>query len=101
MSLKDEIHDQPAVLSRVLQSQADPIRRIAAELEAGRGPGHDFLGWLDLPARVDADELAAYERQAILQHCVRRFEERFDGLAELRQTDLRALWSEVEEPAPR
>ena len=25
----------------------------AADLEAGRGPGSDFLGWLDLPRAMD------------------------------------------------
>jgi glucose-6-phosphate isomerase len=47
-----------------LDALAPRVSEIAAELEAGRGPGHDFLGWLDLPARVDADELAAYEQAA-------------------------------------
>ena len=36
MSLRNEIHEQPAVLSRVLRGQADPIRRIAAALEEQR-----------------------------------------------------------------
>ncbi|MEM7233723.1 MAG: aldehyde dehydrogenase family protein [Planctomycetota bacterium] len=38
-----------------------------------------------IAAAVEADkpmrELPAYERQAVLQHCVKRFEERFDELA--------------------
>ena len=56
MSLKDEIHDQPAVLSRILQSQADPIRRIAAELE--KQQVHSVL----LAARGTSDNAGVYAK---------------------------------------
>ncbi len=56
MGLKDEIHDQPAVLSRVLQSQADPIRRIAAELE--KQEVHSVL----LAARGTSDNAGVYAK---------------------------------------
>ena len=54
MSLKSEIHEQPAVLSRVLQSQADPIRSIAAELKKQKV--HSVL----LAARGTSDNAGIY-----------------------------------------
>ena len=32
---------------------ATRVSELAAELAAGRGPGHQFLGWLDLPTTID------------------------------------------------
>jgi glucose-6-phosphate isomerase len=37
---------------------------VAADLAAGRGPGSDFLGWLDLPVAVDEGQFAALEAAA-------------------------------------
>ena len=56
MSLKDEIHEQPAVLSRLLQSQADPIRQIARSLEKERV--HSVL----LAARGTSDNAGVYAK---------------------------------------
>jgi glucosamine--fructose-6-phosphate aminotransferase (isomerizing) len=56
VSLKDEIHEQPAVLSRVLQSQAAPIRRIATELE--KQQVHSVL----LAARGTSDNAGIYAK---------------------------------------
>ena len=35
-------------------------RRARERLEDGSGPGSELTGWLDLPTRVAADELARY-----------------------------------------
>jgi glucose-6-phosphate isomerase len=43
---------------------ADDVARVAAELEEGRGPGSDFLGWLDLPGRIGEQDFAALEASA-------------------------------------
>ena len=56
MSLKDEIHEQPSVLGRVLQSQAAPIRRIAAALEEQQV--HSVL----LAARGTSDNAGVYAK---------------------------------------
>ena len=40
------------------------IESAAADLEARRGSGHEFLGWLDLPERIDEAELATYAEAA-------------------------------------
>ncbi|HPF69463.1 MAG TPA: glucose-6-phosphate isomerase [Candidatus Krumholzibacteria bacterium] len=47
-----------------LDGLAGPVTAAAAELAAGTGPGSDFLGWLDLPARIGEAELAAVEAAA-------------------------------------
>jgi glucose-6-phosphate isomerase len=48
----------------VLDALAPRVAGIAADLDARRGPGHDFLGWLDLPADIDAARLQALEDAA-------------------------------------
>jgi len=40
------------------------VTAAAADLEARRGPGAEFLGWLDLPVQVTEQELAALETSA-------------------------------------
>lgn len=47
-----------------LEALAGPVAAAAAELSAGTGPGREFLGWLDLPARVGEAEFAALEAEA-------------------------------------
>ncbi len=47
-----------------LDALAGPVAAVAAELAAGTGPGHQFLGWLDLPERMGEAELAAIEAEA-------------------------------------
>ncbi|MFO7653362.1 MAG: glucose-6-phosphate isomerase [Candidatus Krumholzibacteriia bacterium] len=47
-----------------LSALAAPVAEIAADLEARRGPGAEFLGWLDLPERIGEAELSAYEETA-------------------------------------
>jgi glucosamine--fructose-6-phosphate aminotransferase (isomerizing) len=56
VSLKEEIHEQPAVLSRLLQSQADPIRQIAESL--GQVQIHSVL----LAARGTSDNAGVYAK---------------------------------------
>jgi len=43
---------------------ADPIAKVAADLEARRGPGHEFLGWLGLPASVTEAEFIRLDEAA-------------------------------------
>ncbi len=43
---------------------APAVAQVAADLAAGRGPGSDFLGWLDLPVAVDEGQFAALEAAA-------------------------------------
>jgi glucose-6-phosphate isomerase len=40
------------------------VAAVAADLEARRGPGAEFLGWLDLPVQVPEKELVALEAAA-------------------------------------
>lgn len=54
MSLHDEIHEQPAVLARLLAAQADRVREIARELRA-----HD-VRWVLLAARGTSDNAGLY-----------------------------------------
>lgn len=45
-----------------LDALAPRVAQAAADLEARRGPGNDFLGWLDLPANITEDEFVALEQ---------------------------------------
>jgi glucosamine--fructose-6-phosphate aminotransferase (isomerizing) len=56
VSLKEEIHEQPAVLSRLLQGQADPVREIARSLE--KEQVHSVL----LAARGTSDNAGVYAK---------------------------------------
>jgi glucose-6-phosphate isomerase len=40
------------------------VEEASADLAARRGPGHEFLGWLDLPAEIDDTHLSALEQAA-------------------------------------
>lgn len=42
-----------------VDQMAGQVAMVAAELENGRGPGAEFLGWLQLPNALTATELAA------------------------------------------
>ena len=44
-----------------LEAMSGRVAAVAQELENGTCPGADYLGWLDLPARITEDELAAIE----------------------------------------
>jgi glucosamine--fructose-6-phosphate aminotransferase (isomerizing) len=56
VSLKDEIHEQPSVLGKILHTQAAPIRKIAAELE--KQQIHSVL----LAARGTSDNAGVYAK---------------------------------------
>ncbi len=47
-----------------LDALAPRINAAAADLAARRGPGSDFLGWLDLPTTVDDGQFAALDAAA-------------------------------------
>lgn len=47
-----------------LSALGPEIDAAAADLEVRRGPGHEFLGWLDLPDAITADEFARYDEAA-------------------------------------
>ncbi len=47
-----------------LADLAPRVARAATELAEGTSPGAEFLGWLDLPAGIDAEELASYNESA-------------------------------------
>ena len=47
-----------------LDGLAPRVAEIARDLDAGRGPGHEFLGWLDLPAAIAEPQLQALEQAA-------------------------------------
>ena len=55
---------EPFLEPAAVDAASAPVATVAAELAAGTGPGHDFLGWLDLPARITDAELAAIEQEA-------------------------------------
>jgi glucose-6-phosphate isomerase len=44
-----------------LDAKAARVAEIAADLEARRGPGAEYLGWLDLPERIGEADYAAYD----------------------------------------
>ncbi|MBU8869964.1 MAG: glucose-6-phosphate isomerase [Gemmatimonadales bacterium] len=47
-----------------LQGYSPRVEKAAAELEDGKSPGSDFLGWLDLPDRITETEFATIEKSA-------------------------------------
>ena len=47
-----------------LDALAPRVAAAAADLEARRGPGSEFLGWLDLPADLAGDHLQGLENAA-------------------------------------
>ncbi len=46
-----------------IDAMAKSVDAVATDLEAGKGPGSDFLGWLDLPETI-TEELSALEQSA-------------------------------------
>jgi glucosamine--fructose-6-phosphate aminotransferase (isomerizing) len=56
MGLRDELFEQPAAITRLLERQADPIARIAAEIRA-RG-----IRWVYLAARGSSDYAGLYAK---------------------------------------
>ncbi|MBD3220593.1 glucose-6-phosphate isomerase [bacterium] len=47
-----------------VQALAPEIARVADELEARQGPGHEFLGWLDLPTATTDETFERYDAAA-------------------------------------
>lgn len=60
----DVAHTEPYLPAAEVDALAARIAAASADLEARRGPGSDFLGWLDLPVRITDDDLAALEAAA-------------------------------------
>ncbi len=56
MSLKSEIFEQPAVLARLLATQAEPVRRIAEQI------GSRGVDWVLVAARGSSDNAALYAK---------------------------------------
>ena len=88
MSLSDEIREQPAVLARLLECQAEPVRRLAASLRgrdidlvfvAARGTSDNaglyakylWGAWNGLPVALAAPSLfTSYARPPALRHAL-------------------------------
>jgi glucose-6-phosphate isomerase len=47
-----------------LRRLAPAVEKVAGDLEAGRGPGSDYLGWLNWPAEMTAAQLTELEDAA-------------------------------------
>ena len=47
---------QPYILPHEVSQMAAPTEAAAKLLESRKGPGNEFLGWLDLPQRYDRTE---------------------------------------------
>lgn len=55
---------QPYVLPHEVSQMAAPAEAAAKLLESRKGPGNDFLGWLDLPKRYDRSEFKRIKQVA-------------------------------------
>jgi glucose-6-phosphate isomerase len=62
--LLDVAHTEPFLPPDEVDALATRISVAATDLSARRGPGADFLGWLDLPANLAEADLAACESAA-------------------------------------
>jgi len=47
-----------------IDSLAPAVAKVATDMAAGRGPGSEYLGWLDLPVRITEENYAALEASA-------------------------------------
>ena len=52
------------VEQRELDNMAPLMSAVNETLLTGKGPGNDFLGWLDLPVNYDKDEFARIQKAA-------------------------------------
>ena len=59
--LLDIAHTESFLPPAAVDALGPRIRAVAADLAARRGPGSDYLGWLDLPANLAAPDFAALE----------------------------------------
>jgi len=57
-------HTRAMLPESAVAGLAERVAAVAADLHARRGPGHEFLGWLDLPVGPDGAYLAALETAA-------------------------------------
>ena len=62
--LLDVTHTESFLAPQSVDALAPRIAAAAADLAARRGPGSDFLGWLDLPANITPAELESCEKAA-------------------------------------
>lgn len=60
----DYSHAQPYVLAHEISQMAAPTEAAAQLLESRKGPGHEFLGWLDLPEKYDHAEFDRIKKAA-------------------------------------
>lgn len=63
-TLLDVSHTETFLPPQAVDALADPVATAAADLAARRGAGSDFLGWLDLPARLAESDFQALETAA-------------------------------------
>ena len=59
--MKLEIAKSGVVIDEQMKAAAQKANEL---LHSGLGAGNDFLGWVNLPSSIDADQLAAIEAQA-------------------------------------
>jgi glucose-6-phosphate isomerase len=57
----DVIEAERFLAADAVDQMAGQVAMVAAELENGRGPGADYLGWLKLPQAITATDLAAMQ----------------------------------------
>ena len=55
---------EPFLSTAELDELAAPVAHVVQALEEGKTPGSEFLGWLDLPARISEADLEAVEAEA-------------------------------------
>lgn len=62
---------QPFVTEQELAGLQPEVDRVHQDLESGKGPGSEFLGWLHLPSQTTPDQLKEIENSAawIREHC--------------------------------
>ena len=59
--MKLDIAKSGVTITEAMKAEA---AKANALLHSGEGAGHDFLGWVNLPSSIDAEQLAAIEEQA-------------------------------------
>ena len=59
--MKLDIAKSGVAISEAMKAQAAAANTL---LHTGEGAGNDFLGWVNLPSSIDAEQIAAIEAQA-------------------------------------
>jgi len=61
----DTSEAEPFLPSGTLQLLEAPLTEVVNELESGRGPGGEYLGWLDLPVQITKAQIADMTAAAV------------------------------------